>query len=207
MFCFLLFNEYYYLDGVEFHLHDGSIIKTAAEFEEDPYYYTWFEEGVPVTIEKKRVRSIQYFSMKVAGRPPKKPYKNSVQRRITGRPVGFSRDGRFFLPCRHVYPNGRSAEGANIPNYVKEIEQGQAQNGDLWQLEAQFTKTSPGYEVEFRLYSLKGGLLLKTFCQSDDLAKGKPKKPALFAFFVPSTMDLQQIGLVEVINKKIEEDP
>ncbi len=199
-FALMLLGEFYFIDGLEFLLVDGTIIKTAAEVQEDRFTYSWEEEGMRVNLSKTRVRSVTPFSLKVSGRAKSLAYKNRVQRRISGRPIHYQREGRTFLKCRHVNEKGMSNEGGAAPNQVAEVEWldagGAAENEAI----AYFVKSTAGSTVSFSFYDLRGVKLYETSVRVEGARKPRKKKKALqpVRFTVPVELEPSLFGLLEV---------
>jgi len=182
LFLMLVPGEFYYLDGTLFEMEDGTVVKTAADIRETPWFYYWDEENVEVRFAKNRVRSIGYFSMRVEGRRPPKSYRKAVQRRISGHPVIYSRDGARYLKVRHISPSGRPTEGLPIADYVAEIAFALR---DAWTLDLQ-------------------GKGLFTYFLEIDPAKRRPVKGGhVYTFQLPAAIDVATIGLVEVTPVKV----
>ena len=191
----LFFQGHYYIDGVEIHLRDGTIIKTAAEIVDERLFYRWEEDGMVVSVEKNKVSAIRYFSMRVKGRPPVKHTKTLIQRRISGKPVTYKYKEVRYFKFRHVDDRGRTAEG-RAPNQLKQLKQIEGESEGYHTLEAVFAKTVPGTRVSFRFYNLEGRIMAKAFAQ----IKEKPEKTEPpYRFSVPNTIDLDKLGLVEVV--------
>lgn len=206
----LLLGEFYYLDGIEFRLLDGTIIKTAAEVEEDRFTYSWEEDGVRVNLSKTRVRSFTTFSMRVPGRPRALRYRTKVQRRISGRPISYQRGGRTFLKCRHVNEKGLSNEGGAAPNQVREVEWRDAGGAHENELIAYFVKSTAGSTVSFSFYDTRGVKLYEAFVVVKDSIKPRKKKKKGLAearFTVPAELELGLFGLLEVTTRETAPEP
>jgi hypothetical protein len=196
LFCF---QGHYYIDGTEIHLDDGTVIKTSAEVKLERLFYTWVEEGFPVSVSRDNVRSIQYFSMRVEGEPPLKTVRTIVQRRISGRPVLYQSQGKQFLKHRHVDTRGRSAEG-RAPNILKTLSVGETAPGSAYRpLEADFSKTMPGTTVTFRFYDLTGKLQCQAFAM---IQKKRGKDSMRYSLQIPTAVAVEGLGLVEVITEQ-----
>ena len=195
----MLVQDHHYLDGVEILMRDGSIIKTISDLREDRFFYTWEEEGTTVSVEKKKVRSIRYFSMLVKGPAPRKKTKTALQRRISGQPIAYQRDGATYLKVMHVDARGRSADGTPVPNRVKELFQSGHTDTDH-EMAVDFQKSEAGTLARFRFYSLRGKLLFQTVITIDK-SSGKKKKIVQYPFTIPNSIDLKKLGLVEVFSE------
>ncbi len=194
-------QEHHYIDGVELTLNDGTVIKTASDLNEDRLFYTWEEEGTTVSIERKKVRSIQYFSMRVKGPAPRKKTKTAVQRRISGLPVAYERKGVTFFKVMHVDARGRNADGSPVPNRVKELFKGGMQGSDHL-LSVDFSQTRKDTLARFRFYSQKGQLLCQSFVPvGDPVSKDRKSKTERYNFTVPAAINLEKLGLVEVFSE------
>ena len=195
----LFFQEtFYYLDGVEIHLVNGTIIKTASSLKEDLYFYSWEEGSVTVNIEKNQVKTIRFFSMRIPGKAPKKKSKTYAQRRLTGKPAAFSRNGDLYLRYRHVDRSGRSAEGNKIPNRVREIAVENQGEPGFRILVVNFVETTPETNAVFRFYNLEGKRLYETVL-SIEPQKKREKKARPYRIKIPEGVPLKKIGLVEVV--------
>ncbi len=206
-FCLVLYyQEFYYIDGVELHLVNGTVIKTAAELHEDQYSYTWVEDGLTIAIEKFRVKSIRHFSMRVKGRIPHKTYKTAAQRRISGKPITYRWEGATYLKCRHVDRRGRAAEGGVALNVVKELRiAGRDETGLM--LLTTFSKITAKTRIIFRFYDMKGKIIHEAFADMDRVSgsrkKRQRKNAGTYSFTTPS-LDPESLGLIEVTSTKKE---
>ena len=210
-FCFWFLGEFYYLDGTILHLDNQVTLKTAEEIREDHYHYFWREEGVYVSVEKHRVKALEYFSLRVPGKRPGKSFPSTVQRRIEGRPIVYQKGGSSYLKFRHVDRKGKSAEGAVLLNQLKALKVDQL--GEKNQsLTAVFSKVTPHSTTRIVFYDRQGRLLYQAFLEmsgtSGSLRK-KRKKGRVFQFETPSISDFNQLGLVEVVSEgaRAKQDP
>ena len=193
------FQGHYYIDGTEIHLDDGTIIKTSSEVKMERLFYTWFEEGVAVSVSRDHVRTINYFSMRVEGQPPLKIPRSRIQRRLSGKSVLYESNGNRFLKFRHVDGRGRSAEGRSA-NVLKVLQVHDPQANETYRaVSAQFAKTQPGSQVTFRFYNLRGELQTESSLSID---KKKGRGEATYSFEIPANLDVAQLGLVEVISQR-----
>ena len=208
---FYLPQDFYYLDGVEIRMDNGTIIKTTANVIEDRLFYSWNEDGYNVTLAKERIVSLRYFSVRVKGRQPYAKSKTVSQRRLSGRPIAYEAGGKVFLKCRHVNGKGRSVEGTplalNIVTNMTELQN----NVDGKVMEVNFQKTTPGSRASFRFYDLKGKRLSTSYLnipagkgkkKGKKRKKGKKSEPQKMTLTVPGEFDLFKVGLVEVVSEK-----
>ena len=180
-------QSHYYMDGVAFHLKNGTVIKTANSFKEDTYFYSWKEDGVMVTLEKKHVANIQYFSWRVKGKPPEIKNDSSVNRRISGKPVVYKYQNDTYIRVRHIGQNGRSQEGG-APNMVANLKV----NGDTFVVN--YKTNTPSSKVSYRFYDKQGRIVAVIF---DEIPK-RVKKTHTSELAKPKGVDVQALGLVEV---------
>jgi len=199
-------QEYHYVDAVAIYLKSGEVYKTAEEVKEDAVFYSWTEEGLGVFIEKRNVQSFEYFTLRVPGPKPRGAVKTRVQRRISGAPVVYRRDGELYLKRLHVDARGKSMEGRGAPNYVKEIKQAASEQAERHALTAYFSKTNPDYDVVFRFYDKRGRLRAEAFVSGEELPKKLRKNRMHEArLAIPAAMALDELGLVEVMSRRAGE--
>jgi hypothetical protein len=202
LFCFAFQSEFYFLDGHAFHLQNGVIVKTVAEVSENRLFYNWQEGESYISIEKRNVKTVELFSLKVPGRKPRTVFKNTTRRRISGIPVAYeNKKGETLLKTRHVNQRGRSMEGKPVPNRVERLVMDQAAQGSVFTVE--FDKTTANTNVELRFYNLKGDLEAKAFLEVAD-PKTNDKlirngKTYSWNFGLSDRIQVKKIGLVEVL--------
>jgi len=202
LFLMLVPGEFYYLDGTLFEMEDGTVVKTAADIRETPWFYYWDEENVEVRFAKNRVRSIGYFSMRVEGRRPPKSYRKAVQRRISGHPVIYSRDGARYLKVRHISPSGRPTEGLPIADYVAEIGV-QPKPGAATECAVHMRREQAGSRIGIAFFDLQGKGLFTYFLEIDPAKRRPVKGGHVYTFQLPAAIDVATIGLVEVTPVKV----
>lgn len=195
-------GDFYYLDGHAFHLRSGLIVKTVAEVKENPLFYTWQEGDAFVTLEKRNVRTVEFFSLQVPGRKPKSFLKGSTRRRISGMPVTFTNSkGDLELKTRHINQRGRSMEGQVVPNHVDRLIMQEGSGGAAFT--AILDRSTLGSQLEMRFYDLSGGLEAKAFLDVTDVENRtdlrRQSKQLHWEFSLSQAIDVKKIGLVEVI--------
>lgn len=210
LFSWFLLQESYFLDGTEFILTDGTTIRTAQEIDIDAHHYSWREGGEFILIPKAKVRKVNFFSLRVPGRAPKRSYKNIHQRRVNGRPAVYQKGDREYLRFRHVDYRGRSVEGFLAYNIVTEI--AVVNDKDSISLAVDLLQVRPDSIIEFHFFGINGKPLLTLNVDVfDALTKRVRKRDKLDTWQtrVPLTdgFDLHKIGLVEVVSSlKTEQD-
>ena len=55
----LVFQEYYYVDGMTFTMKDGTVFKTIADVKEDHYNYRFIEGTEEIVLSREWVRSVE----------------------------------------------------------------------------------------------------------------------------------------------------
>ena len=197
LFFTLLFGEVYYLDGTELHLKNGTIVRTAAAIKETQWAYFWDEEGVEVRFAKNLVRSVGFFTMRVEGRRPAKIYKTATRRRISGRPVIYRRQGEQYLKVRHILASGRPAEGLPNGNQVGELGI-RPRPDESTECLAYMARLEAGANLSFTFYDLKGNRRFTRYLDLDASQAKKEGKRRFFSFSLPASIEVAEIGLVEV---------
>ncbi|MCB1045146.1 MAG: hypothetical protein KDC35_19545 [Acidobacteria bacterium] len=192
----LVFQEYYYVDGMTFTMKDGTVFKTIADVKEDHYNYRFIEGTEEIVLSREWVRSVDYFSFRLLGRRPARPYKNIHQRRIQGTGITYERDGLVHMRVRHVDAYGKNMEGRQAHNLVQR----------LWCVHAKENETQFSLIID----RATKGLLEITFYDF----KGQPKHRATLEitnddtsqlnFSIHKEMDLKDIGLVEVSSVRVK---
>ncbi len=180
-------------------MKSGLIIKTTAELKEDKFFYSWLEDGVPAQVEKRNVRTIKYFSMKVSGTPPKTQKVTAAQRRLTGKPIHYERDGQLYLKCRHIDDKGRSQEGGGALNYVREIQVGSVADG-YRQLKLVLRSETPGSIINLKFYNRRGKLVARA--DADIKTSKKKNQTSDPMITLDASLDMKALGLIEVSSEK-----
>ena len=206
LYCLLAFQEdHHYIDGTVLTLRNGTVIKTAYEVKEDRFFYSWREEGTYISIEKQKVKSVDYFSVLVPGPAPRIKVQPAIMRRISGASVAYEVRGATMLKCRHVDVRGRSTEGGFTYNRVEHMKVAGEPGQGYRPMEARFSKVTKGTQAKIRIYSLKGELLYQTEFEVDEVSRSRREKregTMTYKFQMPAEIDPQQVGLVEIISRK-----
>lgn len=196
-------GDFYYLDGHAFHLRNGVVIKTVAEIKEDRLFYRWQEGDAFLSIEKRNVRTVEFFTLRVPGNRPSSTFRSASRRRISGMPVAYTnQQGDTILKTRHINDRGRSLEGQPMLNRVAELRI--AKGADPVFFTAEFDQSKVGSSVELRFYDLEGNLEAKAFLDVKDIDSRtdlrKEKGKLLWQFSLSGGIEVQKIGLVEVLS-------
>lgn len=198
----------YFLDGHAFHLRSGVIVKTVADVKESSQFYTWQEGTSFITLEKRNVRHVEFFSLRVPGNRPKSTSRSATRRRISGIPVAFTnKQGETEIKTRHINQRGRSVEGQKVPNRVDRLTTKAEAHGAFY--EVAFANYTVGSNVELRFYDLKGNLQAKAFLEvaepNGQVHLQKNRDALVWNFSLSDQINVQKLGLVEVIT--LEDKP
>ncbi len=194
LFCLMgLFQEYYYVDGIEFLLSDGTIIKTLADVEEDNFNYRFKEGTELIVIPKNRVGSMDYFAFRLLGRRPPKKYENIHQRRIAGLSIIFERNGKQHLKFRHTDHHGRNMEGKVYQNILRFLWL-ETSGDDSTTFSYRIDRVHPGRILQVTFYTFEGKPISRANIKTGD----KESKSSEGSFDIRHVIELNKVGLVEV---------
>jgi len=206
IFCYwLCLQEFYYIDGTELRLNDGTVIKTAEEISEDRFSYFWKEDDETIVVPKQDIKAINYFSLRVPGRQPKKKFKTLRQRRIPGKKVFFDRDGDTYLRFQHVDSAGRNMEGRMAYNLMQELQvlSSEAEKGIEFKFVIDRIRKGTMVSIDFYNYNGKRMFHAKFDMDGKWAAKAvKRRRPASQTFGTAPGLTLERIALVEVYSER-----
>ncbi len=197
-------GEGYFVDGTILTLKNGTVIQTTMLVKEDAYYFTWYEEGQYIAIDKVKVKDVDYFSYFVPNRKrPEVQVPDSVKRRLTGGSIAYGKPGSEKFRIVHVRSNGRSAAGMAVPNRVEELGFAGPSDQGYRPMQLSLSESTNGTELELRFYDIKGRRLFVHKVAMDDISqtrRERKKGTRSYQFQFPDGIPANQIGLVEAVN-------
>ena len=199
-------QEYYYIDGTEFQLSDGTRILTLSDVSTDLYNYYWYEDGAYISISKSIIKKVDFFSIQELGRKPKTRVKNIHERRIRDQPVVFTKDGVKYLRVLHVDPQGKSIEGLLRDNKVVSLSIDETGEENVYHFELELARQDQ--LMEFHFYNMKGKRIGTAMVDLEmfPVSRKEKKQGRLNGFFkLPRTMNPNEFGLVEATSSKRRE--
>lgn len=198
---FLCFQNGYFVDGTEFRLVDGTVIKTLSPVEFTAHTISWQESGHNLVYASQVVREVRYFSIFVPGPPPLRITPTTRQKRIDSQPVFYQADGKTLLRFRHVNASGRSMEDTITFNICREIRVTAFEGGHATELTVQVAAYREGSRMVFSFFDFEGRSILRSMA---DLTGKAKKEMSEIVLKIDDGLALEACALLEIHTEAVQ---